>query len=106
MEEIIEILRQFRDKRGWKKYHSPKNLAVSMAIEVSELMEIFQWTRSLEEEMGLLKDKRDEIAEELADVMIYLLLFCDVAGIDILKAVKNKMAKNEERFKIESEQKS
>ncbi len=97
-EELFSILRKFRDERGWKKYHTPKNLAASIAIEASELLELFQWTRSVEEEWRVVENKRREVEEEVADILIYLLFFCDAAGIDPIKAFKRKMAKNERRY--------
>lgn len=100
LDGILKSLRDFRDKRDWLKFHTPKNLATSILIEACELLEIFQWTRSVEEEKEILENKRQEIAEEVADVFIYLLFLCDVANLDLEKAVKEKMAKNEGRFKL------
>ncbi len=98
MDELLEILREFRDSRGWRKYHTPKNLASSIAIEAAELLELFQWTRSREEEIEVLKKKRREVEEEIADILIYILFLCDVAQIDPIEAVKKKMVKNEQKY--------
>ncbi len=98
MEELFEILRKFRDERGWREYHTFKNLASSIVIEASELLELFQWTRSVEDEMRIVEDRREEVEEEVADVLIYLLFFCDVAGIDPVEAFRRKMAKNERKY--------
>ncbi|MFN3384529.1 MAG: nucleotide pyrophosphohydrolase [Archaeoglobaceae archaeon] len=100
LDGILRSLRDFRDRRGWLKFHTPKNLASSIVIEACELLELFQWTRSLEEEKEILESKRQEIAEEVADIFIYLLFLCDVANFDLEKVVKEKMAKNENRFKL------
>ncbi|MEM3505715.1 MAG: nucleotide pyrophosphohydrolase [Archaeoglobaceae archaeon] len=101
LESILEDLRQFRDKRDWLKFHTPKNLAISIAIEACELLELFQWTRDLEEEKNVLEKKSSEIADEVADIFIYLLFLCDIAGLDLEKAVREKIARNEERFSAE-----
>ncbi|AAB90082.1 MULTISPECIES: nucleotide pyrophosphohydrolase [Archaeoglobus] len=98
MEELLDILREFRDSRGWLKYHTPKNLAVSISIEVAELLEIFQWTRSSDEEFEVLERRKGEVEEEIADVLIYLLFLCDVAEINPIEAVKRKMEKNERKY--------
>ncbi|WP_202319543.1 nucleotide pyrophosphohydrolase [Archaeoglobus neptunius] len=98
LEELFNILRKFRDERGWKKYHTPKNLASSIVIEASELLELFQWTRSFDEEQRVLRERYEEVEDEVADILIYLLFFCDIADIDPVEAFKKKMARNEERF--------
>ncbi len=100
LEELFNILREFRDKRGWKKYHTPKNLAASVVIEASELLELFQWARSVEEEMKIVESRREEVEEEVADILIYLLFFCDAFGIDPVRAFRKKMAKNEKRYPV------
>lgn len=100
LDGILRSLRDFRDKRDWLKFHTPKNLATSIAIEACELLEIFQWTRSLEEEREILEKRKQEIAEEIADIFIYLLFLCDIANLDLEKVVKEKMAKNEDRFRL------
>jgi len=101
LEDVIKSLRDFRDQRSWLRYHTPKNLAMSIAIETSELLELFQWTTNAEEEIRALNEKREKIAEEIADILIYLLYFCDVAGIDLEKALREKIARNEMRFPLE-----
>ncbi|MEM0202971.1 MAG: nucleotide pyrophosphohydrolase [Archaeoglobaceae archaeon] len=101
LEGILNTLRDFRDKRDWLKFHTPKNLATSIVIEACELLELFQWTRSLEEEKEVLESRRQEIAEEVADIFIYLLFFCDIANLDLERAVKEKMLKNESRFRLD-----
>lgn len=100
LEGILQSLRNFRDKRGWISFHTPKNLAISIAIETSELLELFQWTRNLEEERRVLEDRKQELAEEIADIFIYLLFLCDIAKLDLEKVVKEKIARNEVRFSI------
>jgi len=96
---IMEKLRTFRDVRDWKQYHSPKNLAFSIAIEAAELLEIFQWVE-MDKAAGLLEDKAVLAAaeDELADILIYCFNFADRAGIDPLQAVLDKIGRNEDRF--------
>ena len=93
-EELFNILREFRDCRNWQKYHTPKNLAISIIIEASELLELFQWARSIEDEMRIVEGRREEIEEEVADILIYLLFFCDIIRIDPIDTFKKKMTKN------------
>lgn len=93
IEEITEILRKFRQDRKWEKYHTPGNLAKSIAIEAGELLECYQWDDSWTSN----KQLNDE--EEAADVFILLLNFCEVRKIDIIAAAKRKIAKNAEKYK-------
>jgi NTP pyrophosphatase (non-canonical NTP hydrolase) len=97
MDELIKELRTFRDERGWKKYHSPKNLAVSIAIEAAELLEHFQWIDD-ERVKDVIENKKIEIEEEVADIFIYLLFFCDSADIDLIEAFRKKMDKNRLKY--------
>ncbi|MBE8539597.1 nucleotide pyrophosphohydrolase [Geoglobus acetivorans] len=99
MSDIIEILIDFRNRREWKKYHTPKNLALSVAIEVGELLEMFQWKKDDE----ILKeleneDYRRRIGEEISDVLIYLLLLAHECEIDVEKALMDKIKKNEQKY--------
>jgi len=100
LEKLMVRLRKFRDERGWRGYHTLKNLAAAISVEAAELLEIFQWVKE-EKEREVLKSKREQIEEEVADVLIYLLFFCDAAGIDPLKAAEKKMNKNEVRFSLD-----
>ncbi len=93
IEELMEEVKRFRDERDWKKYHTPKNLSLSISIEAAELLELFQW-----KEDSLDSIEREKLEEEMADIMIYLLALSVRADVDLGKAVKNKLKKNEERF--------
>ncbi|GAP64123.1 hypothetical protein ARMA_2546 [Ardenticatena maritima] len=97
--ELRALLREFVAARRWERHHTPKNLAMSIAIEAAELMEHFQWCSGAESRR-LVEDEeaRAEIAEELADVLIYALHFANVCGIDVSSAVRAKVARNEKRF--------
>ena len=99
--DLREAVRRFIAARNWEVYHTPKNLAMSIAIEAAEIMEHFQWG-TVEEGKELVKDadKKAEVADELADVMIYCLSFANSAEIDVSEAILKKLARNESRFPI------
>ena len=93
---IQHQLESFAQERDWNQYHSPKNLAMALSVEASELVEHFQW---LTEEQSAAPDeaKRQAIASEIADVQIYLLRLADKLGIDIEAAVAAKIRENHEK---------
>jgi len=99
VERLKQRMRQFVRERDWQQFHDPKNLAMSIAIEAAELMEHFQWVRS-EEAHQLLQDEqqKQQIAEELADVVCFVLSFANVCGIDITQAVLAKIEANERKY--------
>ncbi|MBF0483689.1 MAG: nucleotide pyrophosphohydrolase [Candidatus Omnitrophica bacterium] len=102
MKNIKMEIRRFVKERCWEKFHSPKNLSMSIAIEAAELMEHFQWLDTVDQAKKLLKDKtkRVEIEDELADIAIYLLDFCNLYGIDFEKIILNKLKKTEKRYPV------
>jgi len=97
--QLKEKVKTFVAERNWQEFHSPKNLASSIAIEAAEIMEHFQWL-TIEESRNVIKDsaKHDEVSMELADVIIYCLSFANVCDIDISDAVIKKLTINESRF--------
>jgi len=100
---LTRRLRAFAEAREWEQFHTPTNLAMSVAIEAAELMEPMQWLTA--EEAEALKDDpamREELGREIADVAIYLLRLADVLGIDIGSAIARKIDENEERFLVEA----
>ena len=107
-ENSIQVLqtavREFRDARNWRQYHSPKNLSMSIAIEAGELMEHFQWLTTVEAMRVALEepDKRQAILEELADVFIYSLSLADVLQCDVAHIIREKLAKNEQKYPADS----
>ena len=101
-ENVIELLRQFVKERNWQQFHTPKNLTMALSVEVSELMEHFQWLTA-EESQSLSEARKSEVAEEVADVQIYLLMLADRLGIDIESAVRAKIVKNGEKYPVGSE---
>lgn len=97
VEELQQYLRKFADERDWEKYHSPKNLVMAMSVEMAELMEHFEW---LTEAQSLHIDlrTRQEVALEMADVMIYLVRMADRCGIDLDDAVQSKLVLNARKY--------
>ncbi len=98
-QDLITALEKFLQQRHWKKFHTPKNLAMSIAIEAAEIMELFQWMSEQESIDAL---KHDEfvhaLQNEIADVFIYMTSLASQAGIDMLDAALAKMKRNETRF--------
>lgn len=94
---IADRLREFRDERDWHRFHTPRNLAMSIAIECGELLEHFQW--KCDEELAAYVAKReDEVAEELADVAIYLVQLAETLDISLGDAIAAKIATNDQRY--------
>lgn len=101
-DELSERVRRFRDERDWARFHNPKDLAVSIAIEAAELLELFQW-KDEHEVRELVADPagRSRIADELADVLLLLLSAADAAGIDLPAAAREKLEKNAAKYPVE-----
>ena len=100
MDELTQNLRKFAKDRDWDQFHSPKNLAMALSVEVAELVEHFQW---LTEEQSYIKDpdKLEEIKQEIGDILIYLTRLSDRLGIDPLRAAKDKVKINNKKYPIE-----
>jgi NTP pyrophosphatase (non-canonical NTP hydrolase) len=96
MKAHLQRILKFRDARDWKQFHSPKNVAISLALEAAEILEMFQWTS----DNKLPKGKKKELEQEIADVFYYLLLLAHETEIDIEKAFAKKMKVNEERYPV------
>lgn len=90
-------LEAFVEARDWNQFHSPKNLATALSVEVAELLEHFQWLTS-KQSVALDAKTRAAVSEELADVQIYLLRLADKLDIDLEQAVVEKMKKNSEKY--------
>ena len=100
LQELIQAIRAVADQRNWEQFHSPKNLAMALAVEAGELMEHFQWL-SGEQSLNLEPESRHEVAMELADVLIYLCRLGDRLHIDPVAAAREKMRINEEKYPVE-----
>lgn len=100
--DLREIVQQFVEARDWGQFHTPKNLAMSLAIESAEVMEIFQWLTPEESwELREPSPQREALCEELADVLAYLLALSHQLRIDLSSALLKKMAKNEAKYPVE-----
>ena len=99
--ELRQAVGEFVRDRSWERYHTPKNLAMSIAIEAAEIMESFQWY-SAEESAALVKDAEvcSKVADELADVIIYCLALANQADIDLSAAIRSKLDQNTNRFPV------
>ena len=95
--EITQALLQFRDERNWAQFHTLRNLIVSLNLEAAELLELTQWKS--DEEM--LEISGEALRDECADVLLYLLLIADKAGINLEEAARNKLKKNAAKYPIE-----
>lgn len=87
----------FRDARVWKQFHNPKDLAISINLEASELLEVFQWSGADLNANG----KEQQLKDELSDVLIYCIYLADAMGIDIPDAIIEKVEKNDRRYPVE-----
>ena len=90
---LRDALREFCAARDWHRYHTPKNLVMALSVEAAELVEHFQWATP-EESLNLAAAKRAEVADEIADVLIYLTELADVLEIDPIAAARAKIIKN------------
>ena len=97
LKSIQERVRAFRDERDWMQFHNPKNLAMSISIEAAELLEHFQW-KSLQESEKHAIEAKDQIADEVADVAVYLIELCDNLGIALEAAIYTKLEKNAAKY--------
>jgi NTP pyrophosphatase (non-canonical NTP hydrolase) len=100
IQETLGKIRQFVTERDWMQFHDPKSMAASITIEAAELLEHFQW-RSREEAEEYIKTHKEDIAEELADVAMYLFELSDNLNIDLLEAMKRKLQKNAAKYPVE-----
>jgi len=91
---------QFRDERDWMQFHDPKNMAVSIILEASELLEHFQWKTKEEVEKYITQNK-GEIKDEIADIALYLFELADNLGISLIDAMEEKIKKNKMKYPVE-----
>lgn len=97
---IVQRIQQFCLDRDWSQFHDPKNLAISLHLESAEVLELFQWTKNNELKSG----KEQEIADELADVLYWLIMLSNHYDINLIEALEQKMDKNESKYPIEKAQ--
>ncbi len=99
MKKLTEQVVKFRDARNWKQFHNPKDSAISLCLEASEVLEHFQWKNAEEMEAHIKKNKK-EISNELADVLYWILLMSNDLNIDIEKAFALKMKENNKKYPV------
>lgn len=99
MDELLQALRKFRDERDWAKFHTPKDLAMSVSIEAGELLELFQWRQDGHDIADI---NLRHVADEASDVLIYTLLLFDRLGLDPGQEVLKKIAINAKRFPVDT----
>ena len=100
LEQLRVRLADFATDRDWDQFHSPKNLSMALIAEAAELVEHFQWL-SEEQSKALDEDKHAAVAEELSDILIYLIRAADKLDVDLIKSTWKKIEKNEQRYPAE-----
>ena len=96
-QDTIKEVITFRDKRNWKQFHNPKDLAISISLEAAELLEVFQWSGT---DIGS-EHREAKIKEELADVLIYCVLMANACGLNIDEIVQEKLKVNENKYPVD-----
>ena len=102
MEKLQQAISDFIEKRNWRQFHTPKNLAMALTVETAELLEIFQWMTA-EECCQLDNEILTHVEEEIGDVMIYLTTLAATLGLDPLVAAQKKLEKNGIKYPLEDE---
>jgi NTP pyrophosphatase (non-canonical NTP hydrolase) len=97
---IQKQLADFADERDWDQFHNPKNLAMALSVEASELVEIFQWLTPEQAEAIMSSSENEHVKEEIADVMIYLLRLTDKLDIDLESIVSDKIVQNGKKYPV------
>lgn len=99
LEKVLQKIRRFRDERDWMQFHAPKNLAISVTLEASELLEHFQWKTDAEAARHV-RENKAEVADEIADIAVYLFELSDNLGIDLLETMSAKIDKNAKKYPV------
>ncbi|MDO4537766.1 MAG: nucleotide pyrophosphohydrolase [Coriobacteriales bacterium] len=97
-EEAAEKALAFREERDWEQFHNPKDLAISISLEAAELLECFQWSGTDLDAA----EKREHMAEELADIVLYCTYFAQSAGINLPEAMSHKVDLNAQKYPVEA----
>jgi NTP pyrophosphatase (non-canonical NTP hydrolase) len=102
MDDLVKAVLAFRDERDWKRFHNPKDLAISITLEAAELLEHFQWKAPAEVEALLaVEENRRRLGEEMADLLILLVSLADAVGLDLLGAARAKLRDNAAKYPVE-----
>ena len=99
LQTLTTTINNFAQERDWEQFHNPKDLAIALGIEVSELQEIMLWTPT-DQSAARVEERRTEVENEVGDILVYLLRFCEITGIDPIKAAVNKMKLNAEKYPV------
>ena len=94
LDQLREKILQFRDERNWQQFHNPKDLALSLSLEASELLELFQWKTSEE----AVEKNLDKMKDELADVLIYAILFANELNMNMESIIEKKLSVNRKKY--------
>lgn len=94
---LVKRIKKFCDDRDWSQFHDPKNLAISLNLEASEVLELYQWTKDNQ----LKPERAEKINEELADVLYWLIMLSNHYNIDLVEALDKKMDQNEAKYPVE-----
>lgn len=97
LKDLTDRIITFRDARDWKQFHNPKDVSLSLVLEAAEVMEHFQW-KSTDEMSRHIAEHKEDIADELADVLYWLLLMSHDLNINLIEALDKKQSKNEEKY--------
>lgn len=100
IDKLQEMVVRFRDDRDWKQFHNPKDSAVSLLLEAGEVLEHFQWKNEKEQWVHI-ESKREEIGDELADVLYWVLLMSNDLDVDIADAFVRKLEKNDKKYPVD-----
>lgn len=100
IQKLTNRVLEFRDSRDWKQFHNPKDMALSLVLEATEVLEHFQWKNGGELE-EYLKTNKEEVSDELMDVLYWVFTMCSDFEVDIPEAFERKMQKNESRYPID-----
>src|SRR5579862_4063509 len=103
MDKLLELkvaINRFAKEREWDQFHTPKNLAMAMSVEASEVVELFQWLTPAQS-ARLDAQMKEQVSDELADTFVYLLRLAHVCGIDLVEAAFRKMEKNAAKYPVE-----
>jgi|SRR5882672_6979318 len=98
--QLRDALREFAAQRDWDQFHSPKNLAMALAVEAAELLERFQWVTE-EESRNLPPEKLEQVRQEMADVLNYLVRLADKLDVNLLEAARDKIKLNEQKYPVD-----
>ncbi len=97
IEAVLARIKRFNTDRNWDQFHDPKNLALSLQLEASEVLELFQWTKDNQAKPGT----EGDMADELADVLYWVIMLSEYYKIDLFEALDRKMIKNEAKYPVE-----